>query len=69
MKTKYNTCLTIEQFEENLIALLGHELGLNKRQAQDVLKGSEDIIAANWWNNIGEMETMLEIRSKELIEE
>jgi hypothetical protein len=69
MRIKYNTCLTIEQFEENLIALLGHELGLTKKQAQSILKGSEDIISANWWNNIGETETMREIRSKELIEE
>lgn len=65
---KYNTHVTLDQFEEDVANELRQLMKLNKHQARAILQGSEDIVSANWWNGIGIGETCAEIRSKELLE-
>jgi hypothetical protein len=59
--------ITLNGYEETVKAILGHELSLTKKQAQDILQGSQDIISANWWNDISPEKTAQEIRDKDLI--
>ena len=65
-RQKYSTHLHLDQFEEDVRLFIGQRLKLNRYEAQDALNGSEDIVAANWWNQKSVDETANEIIRKTL---
>ena len=66
-KNKYQTHVNVEQYAEDVRGYLKFRLGLNRFQASEILKGSEGIVSANWWNEKSIEETGEEILAKELI--
>jgi hypothetical protein len=65
-RQKYSTHLALDQFEEDVRLFVSSALKLNRYEAQDALNGSEDVIAANWWNQKSVTETGNEILRKTL---
>lgn len=63
-RQKYSTHLALDQFQEDVNTFLTSALKLNRYEAKDALNGSEDIVAANWWNQKSVKETANEIISK-----
>jgi hypothetical protein len=63
-KQRYSTHLALDQFEEDVRLFVSSALKLNRHEAHDALNGSEDVIAANWWNQKSVTETGNEIISK-----